>query len=255
MCVFYNKDYTQLLSLLLKSIQRFTSNKCMFDVLIITEPGFRDSIDVLQSIFPFMVYYMDNKITLFDAGCARLYIFSWDKIMDYSKILYLDTDVLLNNDLSNIFDVNLDDEKLYAYEEGSIHNNFWGGFLFRPRRSFLRPRRSFFRSAHNVAAFSSGVLLFKNCLSLKMLFNTIKEHAYNYIKSNPVPVCLDQPFICYHAIKNNKYNNKALIELMENNPVGINHEKHIYHFPGGPGHYASKYEKMTHFFELQTKTL
>ena len=58
-----------------------------------------------------------------------------------------------------------------------------------------------------------------------------------------IPVCLDQPFIVYHAFKNNIYNNTKLINLVVNNPVKFSGET-ISHFPGGPGHYESKIVKM-----------
>jgi hypothetical protein len=36
---------------------------------------------------------------------------------------------------------------------------------------------------------------------------------------------------------------------VENNPSGVSPEKIIYHFPGTPGHYVSKYKKMTEFWD------
>ena len=62
----------------------------------------------------------------------------------------------------------------------------------------------------------------------------------------PIPECLDQPFIVYHAVKNNLYNNEKLINIIINNPNNFNNET-ICHFSGGPGHYESKIVKMSNF--------
>ena len=84
-------------------------------------------------------------------------------------------------------------------------------------------------------------------------------HISNHQTSNlRIPDCLDQPFICYHAIKNNLYNNKKLVNIVINNPNDtdewrpkhINHNYNgqtICHFSGGIGHYESKIKKMTKF--------
>jgi len=38
-------------------------------------------------------------------------------------------------------------------------------------------------------------------------------------------------------------------KYLENNPKIVNYEKIIYHFPGSPGNYSSKYDKMKIFWE------
>ena len=40
---------------------------------------------------------------------------------------------------------------------------------------------------------------------------------------------------------------------IENNPTEVSKDKIIYHFPGGPGDYSSKIEKMNNFFDKITK--
>ena len=43
------------------------------------------------------------------------------------------------------------------------------------------------------------------------LFSQILLHIHNHITSMlPIPGCLDQQFIVYHAVKNNLYDNKKL---------------------------------------------
>ena len=74
-----------------------------------------------------------------------------------------------------------------------------------------------------------------------------RRYHHNHITSDlPIPICLDQPFIVYHAVKNNLYDNQKLINIVINNPNNFNNET-ISHFPGGPGHYESKIVKMSNY--------
>jgi lipopolysaccharide biosynthesis glycosyltransferase len=62
-------------------------------------------------------YYILDVKSLFDAGCTRLNIFKYENIEKYKKILYLDTDILLNSNVNVLFDIDLSPEKLYALQE------------------------------------------------------------------------------------------------------------------------------------------
>ena len=93
-------------------------------------------------------------------------------------------------------------EKLYALKEGVIGHEFWGGKLF-----------DFSKYNKDLPGFSSGILLFKNSDSIKSLFDTIEEH----IPKGPRSTCLDQPFIVYNAISQNKYDNTINLLVTNNN--------------------------------------
>jgi lipopolysaccharide biosynthesis glycosyltransferase len=203
-----------------------------------TSESFKDKINEELKEYNLPIYfYIQDLNTLFEAGCARLHIFYYKNIRMYNKILYLDADILINNDINTIFDLNIDNDKLYALEEGIINHPNWGDQFF-----------DFNEIDPNTVAFTSGILLFNNNNEIKSLFKDIIKHidTYIYIENNPIPYCLDQPFIIYNAVIQNKYNNKLLNLYAENNPEVISN-KVIYHFPGGPGLYSSKYEKMNHF--------
>ena len=240
-CVFHQASYINLLKMLITSIVlKGELNKENTDILIITSPIFQPIIQKELSNFdlPFYYYILD-LYTLFDAGCARLNIFNYDNIDKYNKILYLDTDILINNNLNILFNLEISPNKIYSLEEGNIGNENWGGLFF-----------DFLKYDLNQPGFSSGILLFMNSDSIKSLFNTINIHIIDYIynNNNPIPVCLDQPFIVYNALLQNKYDNKLLNIYIENNPNQINFQKIIYHFPGGPGNYESKFDKMNAFW-------
>ena len=194
-CVFFNEKYTNLINLLLKSYKLFGNSSGDVDYLIICNPDFQKKI---QAIFDNLnisgkIWCIDLK-TKFEAGYSRLKIFNYPNINLYSKILYLDCDILVTNSINNILDFKLEN-KLYALQEGNTNHKFWGS--------------QFFDKNPNCSAFTSGILLFNNNTIIKDLFSQILLHIHNHITSNsPITGCLDQPFIIYHAVKNNLYDTK-----------------------------------------------
>lgn len=229
-CVFYNENYINLLKLLLSTYKHFGSPSDDVDYLVICHPSFESKI---KNIFQELnirgstwCLYLQTK---FEAGYSRLKIFEYPMIHSYDKILYLDSDILVTGKIESMLNFSLED-KLYALEEGNTNHEFWGA--------------QFFETPLDHDAFTSGILLFKNSPPLKKLFLDILEHIYTY--TLPIPKCLDQPFIVYHAFKNNMYDNKTLIGKVVNNPTSVQGET-ICHFPGGPGNYGSKIAKMNSF--------
>jgi len=233
-CVFFNEKYIDLINLTLKTYKLFGNSSDDIDYLIICNPEFKKSI---QDIFDNLningkLWCLDVK-TIFEAGYSRLKIFDYPNINLYNKILYLDCDILITNSINKVLDFKLNN-KLYVLKEGNTNHVYWGGPLF-------------FENNLNIDAFTSGILLFNNNVILKNLFSIILEHIDSHINRNlPIPECLDQPFIVYHSIKNDLYDNQKLINLVINNPKEFNGET-ICHFPGVPGHYESKIEKMNNF--------
>ena len=239
-CVFHQESYINLLELLIRSIS-VNGNIKNTDILILTSPSFHPLIQKSLEKFelPLSFYILDLH-TLFESGCARLNIFKYANIDAYDKILYLDTDILINSDMNKLFDLDISPKKLYAMEEGYIGENvfnWWGHDFF-----------DFTNYDRNTPAFTSGILLFKNSEFIKTLFEKVQSHITNYV--GKIPCGLDQPFLVYNAIIENKYDNKVLNTYVENSPTSVSPDKIIYHFPGDPGSYNSKMEKMTAFWDL-----
>ena len=234
-CVFFNEKYVELLRLLLKSYKLFGSPDESVDYLVICNPSF---IGNVQKVYDEVL--IDGKTwgldltTKFEAGFSRLFIFDYPDISQYDKILYLDCDILVTNNLNGILGFELED-KLYALKEGHTNHPFWGS--------------QFFSNSVVKEAFSSGILLFKNSENMKTLFKTILDHISHHVQNNlPIPDCLDQPFIVFHAITLDLYNNEKLIGICINNSEKYQGET-ISHFPGGPGWYDNKIVRMSKFFK------
>lgn len=239
-CVFFNEKYVKLVELLLKSYKLFGNSSHDVDYLIICNPKFQKKIEEIFNNLNISGKIWCIKLkTKFEAGYSRLKIFNYPNINLYNKILYLDCDILVTNSINKILDFQLEN-KLYALKE-DCHRKFHCE-MFTDKEYNLLDKTSIF---------SSGILLFNNNIIIKDLFSQILQHIYNHVKRRlRTPFCLDQPFIVYHAIKNNLHNNKKLINIVINNPDNFNEET-ISHFPGGkgPGDFESKIVKMTNYMK------
>ena len=181
-CVFFNEKYVELLRLLLKSYKLFGSPDESVDYLVICNPSF---IGNVQKVYDEVLIDGENMgldlTTKFEAGFSRLFIFDYPDISQYDKILYLDCDILVTNNLNGILGFELED-KLYA--------------LKRTYKSSILGQQ-FFSNSVVKEAFSSGILLFKN-VDIMNLFKTILDHISHHVQNKlPIPDCLDQPFIVF----------------------------------------------------------
>jgi glycosyltransferase involved in cell wall biosynthesis len=239
--VFCNKDYFRLAKLLTTSIRRFSSQTTdRFDILIQTSPDFYREVRAL-AVPNLLVHYIPLT-TVFQAACARLRILDYDGLQPYEKILYLDTDIIVKKEIGPLFDLSLNDV-LYGLESGTIASPSFGGQFFDVG------------SRSNKTGFNSGTLLFNNCAAVRDLFARIRAHTESF--TGTPPYCMDQPFINYHAIKDDLYDNQLLkphISLYEDKEIPTNVETStICHFSYPIGNAGHKYNRMSAFFnELLT---
>jgi hypothetical protein len=236
-CVFNHEKYVDMFYLLLESLFIYGKLDEQTVILVYTSTLFMNKIKkshlFIQEKITFEINDTYNNI---DKACkARLDLFKLQSITKYNKILYLDTDILVKDDINNVFDV-CEKDILYTLEEGEIDSNseFWGKCLFGNE----------INNYNDKTAFTSGILLFNNCQKINYLFTKINEdivnRPYNFS-------CYDQPYIVYNSFKYNLYDNKILKSLVVNNDYNIYSNKIIHHFPGGPGVYQHKIDAMSIF--------
>jgi lipopolysaccharide biosynthesis glycosyltransferase len=231
-CIFFNEEYIELLDLLLKSFAIFGNCDENTKYLIICDPKFETKIYQIFLSLKIKGFVWSIKLsTMFEACYSRLKIFEYSDINKYDKILYLDCDILITNNLSNIFDLNIE-EKLYVLNEGYTNgpHDYWGSDFWKANQN---PKTS---------AFTTCVLLFSNNITIKSLFSRILSHIYTHLENNSkIPGCCDQPFIVYNTIKDNLYDNKKLMNYVVNSPWYNSFTgQTISHFPSKVGAFHSK---------------
>ena len=236
-CVFNQEKYVDMFFLLLESIFIYGDLDYNTNILVYTSTPFMNKIKQSHLFNNEKIQFeINDTYNDIDKSCkARLDLFNLPSITNYNKILYLDTDILVKDDINKIFDVCKEDI-LYVLEEGEIDSDtdFWGKSLFGNE----------INNYNDKSGFTSGILLFNNCEKIKELFNKINEDIINIHYDLAF---YDQPYIVYNAFKYNLYNNKILKSLVVNNDYNIHSDKVIHHFSGGPGVYQHKIDSMTIF--------
>ena len=232
-CIFNQEQYVNMFYLLLESLFTYGNLDDNIDILVYTSTQFMNKIMQSHLFNTKIVFEINDTYSNIDKACkSRLDIFELPSTTKYAKILYLDTDILVKDDINILFDV-CEKDILYVLEEGDLGqetHDYHGKSLFGDELN----------NYDDKTAFTSGILLFNNCEKIKDLFEKIKED----IVKRPHPL-YDQPHIVYNAFKYNLFNNKVLKSLVVNNDFNINSDKVIHHFPGGPGIYGHKINKMT----------
>lgn len=249
-CAFFNEGYIELSKLLMSSMVKYGNINDNTDILMITSNNFKKKIednDLVKKLnLKFHIIEVNN---LPEACYSRLRIFEFEKISEYKKILYVDTDVLFLNDINEILNKEFDD-LIYAVEE--FGSRKWHYFLYSKYQALnVLPKKSF----------STGIMIFNNCNIIKDLFVKILNHIGEHIKNNKkLPSSMDQPFVIYHALENKLYDNVFLTKYvtmwMNMEPTEfINDDKNykdkkLVHFVGtGTGGYKIKLDYLTEFYE------
>lgn len=241
-CVFNQVKYVEMFLIMLESLLLFGGLSKDYEILVYTSTAFMKLIQTsplfaLANDKSRMVFAINDNYTNVDLACkARLDLFDLQQIDKYSRILYLDTDIIVQAPLSQLFTLELE-EKLYALKEGKIGdlNESHG------RKLFILER---FKINGAAPAFTTGILLFNNCARLHELFSEVKK----LIIKRPIKFhCADQPFIVFTAFRMRVYNNILLCDYAVNNSTDTNSGKIIHHFTGGPGVYGPKIPAMANY--------
>jgi len=239
-CVFFNNDYLKLLNLLLKSMKMF-SKIDSFDFLVVTQKDFEPMVKQMALMIGLDIrIFCIDCTTIFQAACARLRIFEYPQLENYEKLLYIDTDIIIKENIEPLFELEIDD-LLYGIESGTIESLNFGGQFF-----------DFQTIDSSLTGLNSGTLLFKNTTTMSSLFSRILEHIEEFTKQgNKPPYCMDQPFINYHAVKDYLYNNQLLnphVSLFEGNDTVDNYTtSSICHFSFPIGNFQHKFHRMKEF--------
>jgi len=248
MTTFLQKEYGDMAILLLDSIIKYYNNDS-FELYIfvdnITKNIIKNHLENKNNSntakINFQVKLIQCNINnVVIASAFRMFIFDYIKINDFNKILYLDTDVLINKSLDSIFAIEIDN-KLHASMEG-------GNKIY---HCMYHTDEEFEKYKDN-DCFSAGILLFDT--TLKEYIENVKNFFINGINTGiKIGCCIDQPFFNLIAHRMNCINNKIISKYLRCNPLDIT-EQIISHFAGNVGHHESKLSKMNAFI-LQNNLL
>jgi lipopolysaccharide biosynthesis glycosyltransferase len=245
LAVYCQSDYLKLFNLFFVSLFRSEPKREDFALLVMTSPSFSEKllkiVKVIDSEIDVHIWVTEEKTDIFSAAFARYKIFEFERINEFQKILYLDTDVLLNGSLKKLFDCELVEDCIYCLPEGGLadESDFYGRSLL--VEAGLAPDHLF------GDGFTSGVLLFANSISVRNIFHAVIHLGYTDRARGRTFVCLDQPYLNFICTLHKAADFRLMPRYMVNNPTSYQAEIVINHFPGGPGHFTSKFSKMSRY--------
>jgi hypothetical protein len=141
-----------------------------------------------------------------------LEIFNYEHLSNYDNILYLDSDIIIVNNISDLFDKELDPNLLYVKKEDGNHNNLMHSLCLYTDEQLLDLKNN------NINVFSCGHFMFKNSLIMKNNFNSI----LNFIKFYTGPFFYEQSFMNHYFNLKKKTNTEFLdsyIEFFKSNSI------------------------------------
>ena len=248
LCVFFNRQYITLLKLLLTSVKLYSKFENL-TFLVLTQEKFREEIQSVSSQIgiPLKIHTHEVK-DMFDAAASKCRIFEYPEINNYTHILYLDTDIIIKDDLTKLVE-NIQEEKLYGMEEGVLSHPGNGGWFFSETQQ---------AEISKAAAINTGVLLFKNTKKIRQVMTDCNTFMTNRNNSGePMPCCLEQPFINYYFYKEHildtKYLQKYVILCGQTFNEKADTNYMIYHFYAPIGDSNSKLIRMRSYLSFSQK--
>ena len=127
-CVFFQDKYVSMFELMFKSYIKYNTNQKNIHFLVITQERLQEKIRKIMkaSQITWDIFVVESK-TFFDAAISRVKVFDYPKIINYDKILYLDTDIIINASLFELFQKPINN-KLYALKE-TPHYEYHGCYF------------------------------------------------------------------------------------------------------------------------------
>lgn len=193
----YNIDYIHLFLYCLRSIVN-KDNSDAFDLLVICPVRFESLINEYidaQCIdlkgFNLMFHHVDESNDGVDASMNKLKIYQFEGIDVYGKVLFLDSDIIAKEPISELFNLELDANKIHSaiYKPHDyLHNNKYHSLV-----EYDLVKMNEFRDK-GIYAFNAGQYLFVN--SARML-----HHMYNVdwlTRAWPAEYFFEQSFLNHY---------------------------------------------------------
>lgn len=163
----FDIKYLNLLHLSITSLRKYNTK---IDVLVICDELIIDKcVERMKEFSNIKIVPCTDSVSAMDSSMKKLRIFDYD-ILKYKKILFIDSDILVDIDLKKILDNIKDNTKLYAFAEYKnigFHNTKYHSLL-----NYTFEDYAFFE-ANQIYPFNCGLFGFLNSYTMRKHFSTI----------------------------------------------------------------------------------
>lgn len=250
-CLGIDPTYFEIFKVSLNSLDK--SNPDLYDVLIITDESYYNlHLKDFQrdKLFFHIVPEFKNKDEIV---FSKLKIFEWEKIYDYENVFLTDSDVIINYNLSRLFEGCLEKNKIYApIEDYSFDNH---KRIYFSLGNYTESDIEFFK-INNIHTFNTGTILFKVSVEMKLHFQNIRR----IISGHKGDFFTEQSFFNFYFNKMNivdyellKWNENLIYIVQSNFYTQKYPENKIFHLIGNTFDGKTKEKKIKEFYELFSK--
>lgn len=198
-----DKNYVPYLTVAVKSLVKFASDKNIYKIFILTNNLQESDITEIRSMernnvmiqlvdVNFKINSIKDKVQLRDYYSVSIYfrLFIPTMFPEFNKAIYLDADIVLNRDIADMFNENIGDNYLGAILDEVVYSN--EKFIYYIKGLYDLTEKQYF---------NSGALV----MNLKKFRdNDIENDFYRWLNSNSSPVAPDQDYLnttCRNKVK------------------------------------------------------
>ena len=177
--VYFDNGYVELFELSLQTIIK-KSNIKNIDFLVITDLATQELIKKTEVYKKVNInfYITDTPADGIEASKNKCLIYNYENIDNYSKILFLDTDIICIKDINNIFNKDIKSNIIYSARPKtatySTHKSIYHGLSFYTEEDIQC------LTDHKQLPFNAGQFLFINSKSMKKHFDNITFFMKNW---------------------------------------------------------------------------
>lgn len=172
----------------LQSLLSFSDCKA-FDLCLICDSLSAKTLKTLKELDNFNTHYMITckSKNLYDVLLCKFDICKHPNFLDYHRILYLDTDIVVQKNIMDLFaTVTVKKNKLYVAREGNIHDKYWT----------LGKKTEDLCKTQQCTSFNSGIFMFHPTPEMQIHFEKAKAFGMQF--KNKDSIFYDQPVFNYY---------------------------------------------------------
>ena len=194
----FGQDYYELSKMQLESIDSNTPNKT-FDVLIITDASTKLRFASSAIVESFNVHYMvvDTPANGVAASMTKCNVFAWEKIDEYKKILFLDSDIISFKDITPVFAMEYNSNVLYTVYNENMHYERAFNSKYYSVTTASREQLAAYKAQHQMP-FNAGQFLFINSIKMQQHFSNVNW----FMKNWPGEYFFEQSFMVEYFCRN-----------------------------------------------------
>lgn len=178
----FNNEYSKYFAVALKSLIDNTNNQLFYDIVVFSSDISERNRKLLEEMLPqnFSLRFFNVSNILEDINLPTMKYWSIDMyyriiipiiMPDYEKVLYLDSDIVIKDDISRLFDINFEGNKLLA-----IPDSFNLVSCLKESEERNEYIKNCLSLSNSDMYFNSGVLLFNiQSFNAKEYLETIKQ--------------------------------------------------------------------------------